>query len=175
MICDLWQKFCTLKLILCWWSLFLTFHIHLACMDWYRFSTGGLRSLKFAGQSPFYSPSNLCTTSLAVILRKHSQCCSRPLYPLHFLIECGQRKKYFHVRPLTDSLSLTLSLSLVLSLACTHSKFRARKWARSHTQCYTCTCIHTHVPYIRLHWWIHVSMYIWLSDKLCFRYAYGMG
>ena len=175
MICNLWQNFCTLKLILCWWSLSLTFHIHLPCMDWYRFSTGGLRSLKFAGQSPFYSPPNLYNASLAAILRKHSQCYSRPLYPLHFLIDSGQRTNYFHVRSHTDSLSLTHSLSLFLSLTCTHSKFRARKRARSHTQCHTCTRIYTHIQYIRLHWWIYVSMYIWMSDMICFRYAYDMG
>jgi len=175
MICDLWQKKWTMKMILCWWNLFLTFHIHLPCMDWYRFSTGGLRSLKFAGQSPFYSPTNLYTTSLAAILRKHSQCRSRPLSPLHFLIESGQRKNYFHVRSLTDSISLSLSLSLVLSLTCTHSKFRAHKRARSHAQCHTCTRIYMHVQYIRLHLCIHVCMYIWLSDIICFRYAYDMG
>ena len=137
-----------------------------SCLNgWYRFSTGGLRSLKFAGQSPFYSPPNLCTTSLAVILRKHSQCCSRPLYPLHFLIECGQRKNTFtSALWLIHSLSHSLSLSFFLSHAHTANSEHANEHAAIHSVTHALVYICTYHTSDCIGEFMWVCTYDWVTN-----------
>jgi len=60
-------------------------------LDWYRFSTGGLRSLKFVGQSSFYSLPNFNTASLSDTLN---------VAHVHFIV-CTQSK--FSARARTRS------------------------------------------------------------------------